>query len=791
MKKSARFTWLLLFLILFFTSTQGQTRKAPAPTPTPAAKTAPKPAGPTFDTLLAAETYGVYSEVRGVGQLIRSQGLNNLIEPYVKLAKPAKEFQTLVRWLNLRADALMTSRMFCASLPIKPNVPQFLCAVEFPSVEEAQKFEPQIRTFLPKMMPTPTPEKLAAPEKSGTAPNPPQQPAAPATPPYVIKQTGSLVIVSSTAVDLKALRPANTKLLMEDAHFRTTRDRFNTEQIFLHFDLKSLMRRSEEEQRKAQELYEEERKKAEAAAAEKKARGEADEAKAGDEDDDVSTPDTNPASQSDEASQTNPNGESTVTANVTQGSPPLALMSLAGAFFGGQSKWPEAIGGAISFDEDSYNLRVLLLNEADAKGLILPFFPNLVSGPAITLSAASIMPAKSDLFVSLSVDYTATHDSMVASAISSHDVSIRSGTQMVSHETGSNNEASPFAAYEKLLGIKIKDDLIPLLGNEIALSLRGLDKVKAEVTEKSKTDQTGDAAAKPPEISSPIPIIAISVRDKEGVKKLLPRIIEGMGLKGASLLAQTERREDTEIVSYVDAFAYAFIGDFFVVSTDVAAVRSTVDAYLKNETLGSDSRFRNFTRWQPRQVLGQVYMPSHSLDEYGVNIGALQGLSDEMQMFLTNLGPVTEPVTYALSNEGTGPLHELHVPRNVMMAFIAGLSGGASGGGPQNMALNEMSAQSMLRTFAAAQETYKATTGNGSFGSVEDLIKADLVGKEFPSSNGYNYEFKLSHNGFEATAIPNEYGKTGKQSFFIDQSSILRGGDHGGGSATISDKPVQ
>ena len=45
-------------------------------------------------------------------------------------------------------------------------------------------------------------------------------------------------------------------------------------------------------------------------------------------------------------------------------------------------------------------------------------------------------------------------------------------------------------------------------------------------------------------------------------------------------------------------------------------------------------------------------------------------------------------------------------------------------------------------------------------------------------------------DGFEAVAVPIEYGKTGKMSFFINESGVLRGGDHAGAPATIADNPV-
>src|SRR6059036_3425334 len=55
---------------------------------------------PAFDTLLATDSYKIYVEVRGVGQLIRSNSVNELLDPVMKLAAPPKEFKTLMKWLN-------------------------------------------------------------------------------------------------------------------------------------------------------------------------------------------------------------------------------------------------------------------------------------------------------------------------------------------------------------------------------------------------------------------------------------------------------------------------------------------------------------------------------------------------------------------------------------------------------------------------------------------------------------------------------------------------------------------
>jgi hypothetical protein len=35
---------------------------------------------------------------------------------------------------------------------------------------------------------------------------------------------------------------------------------------------------------------------------------------------------------------------------------------------------------------------------------------------------------------------------------------------------------------------------------------------------------------------------------------------------------------------------------------------------------------------------------------------------------------VAQPITYSLSNEGFGPLHELHVPKNLVLLYIAAVA---------------------------------------------------------------------------------------------------------------------
>jgi len=47
--------------------------------PVTSSRSGPQGQSPTFETLLASDTYKIYVEVRGVGQLVGSPGVNDLV----------------------------------------------------------------------------------------------------------------------------------------------------------------------------------------------------------------------------------------------------------------------------------------------------------------------------------------------------------------------------------------------------------------------------------------------------------------------------------------------------------------------------------------------------------------------------------------------------------------------------------------------------------------------------------------------------------------------------------------
>ena len=680
-------TSLVLLISLAVSVTAQQKRQTPAKTQRPPAPAPAPTPPPTLETLLPSDTYRIYGEVRSVGQLIRSNSVNEILEPILKLAGPPKEFRTVIKWLNTNADEVMSSRMIFAGWTAAKDVPDTLVAIEFASPEEANKFQLKLNPFLQKMLPPATPSPTGEPNQTETPP----------PPPYHIQQTGSLILITPTPLNLKKLRPAGSKLLSEDVNFRVARNRLNTESVFVFVDVASIEKEEAEQRKKAQEQHEK-------AIAERAANPQTAETPKVELVPERKEPEPTVVPEQpvevDEIVDVVPS----VQPIVEGGTPPpayLALGMVLGSISGAEAKWPAAAGVALSLEGDSFDVRALLINAPGEKSDPIPFLPVLAPGPSITPEVSNILPADTEMLVMMSLDLP-----QVYATFSNPPMFLptRHGLSPVEQP---GEISSPLVDLEKQLKIKIKDDLLPLLGSEIAVSLpmTGMDWFQPPKAAPPTTLPASPSPSPEPSpdhseggsdtftitetIHDPLkdagsPIIAISLKDKEGMRALLPKLIESIAFKGASSFAQTERREDTELVSYANVVSYAFISNFLVISTDVKATRHVVDSYLKRQTLSGDLHFKNYTRWQPHQLQGQVYVSPSLMESYRTWIQQPTAPVDEQtRAFLTRFSIVAQPVTYSLSNEGFGPLHELHLPKNLVLLLIAATAGSVNPPPPQ------------------------------------------------------------------------------------------------------------
>jgi hypothetical protein len=83
-------------------------------------------------------------------------------------------------------------------------------------------------------------------------------------------------------------------------------------------------------------------------------------------------------------------------------------------------------------------------------------------------------------------------------------------------------------------------------------------------------------------------------------------------------------------------------------------------------------------------------------------------------------------------------------------------------------------------------EAVFAQAHGGAFGEVKALVEAGLMSDDMfePRTSGYNFHLTVNGKTFIASAEPARYGRTGKLSFWMDQTGSIKSADNGG-------KPVQ
>jgi type II secretory pathway pseudopilin PulG len=109
------------------------------------------------------------------------------------------------------------------------------------------------------------------------------------------------------------------------------------------------------------------------------------------------------------------------------------------------------------------------------------------------------------------------------------------------------------------------------------------------------------------------------------------------------------------------------------------------------------------------------------------------------------------------------------------------------------MAANEGSAIYSLRQISNAQSMYYQNFEK--YGTLEELATQGLIDPRLGAGtkNGYNFILELTNNevaGFAVVGVPITYRSTGKRSFYVDESFVIRVADNNGTPPSKLDLPL-
>jgi hypothetical protein len=109
---------------------------------------------------------------------------------------------------------------------------------------------------------------------------------------------------------------------------------------------------------------------------------------------------------------------------------------------------------------------------------------------------------------------------------------------------------------------------------------------------------------------------------------------------------------------------------------------------------------------------------------------------------------------------------------------------------------NEKFVINALHSLNSAQAAHQATHGN--YGSLEQLRSENFIDSVLATGEKYSYVFTVTtvlqapnqFPRFQVSAVPQRYSKSGRRSFYVDESGVIRGADRNGEPATIEDSVV-
>ena len=814
---------------------------APRPGATPAAPATPAPAAAnaraqqpaarrpepdlSFEEMLAADAYTVYAELRRVGTLARAEEVKTAVASLRLLggeeARPLTDFYDFVA---ANAEVLGESRIVMAFMPARKGVPQGVAAFELESPAAAAAFEPKLRRIIGEQVrqvmkaidAQPAPSAQPAPPGAQRQRGQRQRPEAKAPgSDFAIRRAGRWLLTSDGPFRLRQLRGEEGEPSLADStRFQTVRSRFSNDSLFVYVDTDV-----------AQQFWALQMQQAEAANPPGDVSGPT-AVIVGPTGVEIGKTETPPPPDviPGEAPSPEPSAEPTPEAGGEPAEPaaggeegeghgegeapppppePTAeeravrglsrIMQSAGL---GVPRIPGAVALGVGLDRGALAVRLAVENTPDGTIALIPFLPNIVSGPPVTATTAEVAPADAELFVAGSLDWTHLYNSTLGAA------SVGSAGLMAIADTGhagdvSDVEGKPerqpnagetIAAVEKLFGFKFKEDLLPSLGNEVAFSMP-LDEKDFALGPRVRA--AGKEGEKEPE-AEPGPVFIATLNNAAKMREILPRVLVALGFAAPGAPQVPEKREGVEIrtLGASDGISYAVVDNFLLVG-ELRAVRHCVDSYSSRRTLAASNEYRDATSWQARQKLVHLFVSDaivrRVVDETRKRSA---GSTDAVVRALLAQLETAEyaPASYEATNEGDVVLHEMRLPVSLVKTYATAAAVGVK---DAPVLMGENSAVQTLYFIASAQQAYKQEKKKERYGTLEELRAEGLLEQDFlADETEYRFELNAGADKFEITATPKNYGKTGRRSFRVDESLTVRGADHRGERATPDDPEV-
>jgi hypothetical protein len=273
--------------------------------------------------------------------------------------------------------------------------------------------------------------------------------------------------------------------------------------------------------------------------------------------------------------------------------------------------------------------------------------------------AANFAAADADIFVDCMLDWDKLYDGIQTMFERIASAQPNAGLQPSGAQSG-----DLFAMAEASLGFSIKNDLLPTLGNEVAVSLSGFDNFMESFMAKPGA-QT--AALRRP--SMPRFMLMVALKDPAKFEKLMARLLDKMGSQS---LARASYRNAT--ILYNKDIAFAVASNFFMLSGSVMNIRRAMDARALGNSLAASADFQA-ALGSPRRAMMQAYFSSNLSNKlYDTILSEAVKTNPSLKEFARKTAQPRSPIGLTVVPDSDGMMLEMRVPTNLIFMAIASLA---------------------------------------------------------------------------------------------------------------------
>lgn len=316
------------------------------------------------------------------------------------------------------------------------------------------------------------------------------------------------------------------------------------------------------------------------------------------------------------------------------------------------SSMPHAMAMGGSLQGETARIHALLIQGTKAKqGLFSSLFSSSQAGQP---AAAGYVAPNMDLFIDLMIDWDKLYDDI------SSLVGMFAGAAASSGPTPPAGTGDILAAIESSLGFSIKHDLLPTLGNELAI---GFD------TRTLVPQPRAAAAARP---KAPNLVLLVAVRDRANLEKFIAKLLTaGKGPNAAPQFSRAPYRGTT--ITSTRSVAFAIYDGFLILGGSAAEIRRHIDARASGTSLASSRDFRSVIG-NTGSVSAQFYISARALGSLG---------SALPQAFkapgLAAISTVESSIGVVVTPDPEGQMLEIRIPAKLgMLALASAMNSGSS-----------------------------------------------------------------------------------------------------------------